>query len=336
MMLQVPEEASIECPTICGLWFPVVDLLIKMLDAFERPPQKKRLFRQYESAAKYCASVGLNTNHDYLFNMASTSASEAARIQQEIALLTGKSPVLSPSSSPYNPHPSGAINRHKSGSTTQQSTGYSVARPRNSTYVNPNYKPPSTQHKLPTKYVRSTTTAYKPQPPPVPGPSQTRDIVIGGVAFESSGRSLVRKDCALSQFSVQSRDFSSALDNPTLLSVPKPVTAKAVPPRPTNSHADFSRTNTGHLIPSSRTYKPTSRGRGRGRARGRGRPVNMTLDNSRRPYQSVWSLDGYPFSLITLHRAGRSSKRIKYSDKPCPRFTTTGAISLNKICRLHS
>jgi len=272
--------------------------------------------------------------------MASTSASEAARIQQEIAFLTGKRIVFSSTDSPHNLYHPGAINRHKSGSTTQQSAGYSAA-PRNNTYVNPNYKPPSTQYKPPTKYVRPATTAYKPQPPPVSGPSQTRDVVIGGVAFESSGRSLVRKDCALYQFSVQSRDLLCTLRNPALISVPKPATAKTAIPRSTNPHADLSRTNAGHLVPSGRTYKPTSRGRGRGRgrgrARGRGGLFNMTLDNSRRPYQSVWSLGRYAFyDLISFYRAGRSSKRLKYSEKPCPRFTTTGAISHNQIRSLHS
>jgi hypothetical protein len=208
--------------------------------------------------------------------MTSPSTAEAARIQQEIALLTG------------------AINRHKSGSTTQQATGHSTgypARPRNNTYVNPNYKPPSNQYKPPTKYVRPVTTTYKPSPAatrPAP-PSQTHDIVIGGIPFESSGRSLVRKD------------------------LPKTAPSKVAPPRPTHPHTEFTRTKAGHLVPNGRAYKPKpSRGRGRGRGRPRGGPVNMTLDNSRRPYQS-----------------GRSaSKRIKYSDKPCPRFTTTGATSL--------
>jgi hypothetical protein len=230
--------------------------------------------------------------------------------------------------------PLGAINRHKSGSATQQPTGYSTSRPRNSTYVNPNYKLPSKQA---AKYVRpaATTAAYKPQAPPVPGPSQTRDIVIGGIEFESSGRSLVRKDRALSRFFVHSRDSVRALRNPSSLSVSKPAAPKTAPPRPTNTRKDLSRTKAGHLVPTGRTYKPTSRGRGRGRGRTRGR-VNMTLDNNRRPYQSVRSLDRYTFSLITLHRAGRASKRIKYLDKPCPRFTTTGARSFNQAFAMHS
>jgi hypothetical protein len=73
--------------------------------------------------------------------------------------------------------------------------------------VNPNYQPPN-------KYVRpdvngsvipSTPSAAAAivaaiseigqisQPPPVI-PGQKKEVVLGGVAFESSGRSLVRKD----------------------------------------------------------------------------------------------------------------------------------------------
>lgn len=53
----------------------------------------------------------------------------------------------------------------------------------------------------------------------------------------------------------------------------------------------------------------------------------MTLGNSRRPYQSVRSLEQpVSKSLTHFHRAGRAAaKRAKFSDKPCPRFTMTGA-----------
>lgn len=110
-------------------------------------------------------------------------------------------------------------------------------------------------------------------------------------------------------------------------SVPKPVSSG--PPKPPQSRptpAHFSR-KAGHLIPDNRVYKPkTSRGHGRGR---RGAPSNrnMTLNNNRRPYQSVWSLDARTVNnLIQFNRSRRvSSKRLKYSEKPCPRFTTTGA-----------
>ena len=86
---------------------------------------------------------------------------------------------------------------------------------RSNKYVNPNYQPPN-------KYVRpdvntgsviaSTPSAAAAiveagsesgilvpqisQPPPVI-PGQKKEVVLGGVAFESSGRSLVRKDCEL-------------------------------------------------------------------------------------------------------------------------------------------
>lgn len=116
--------------------------------------------------------------------------------------------------------------------------------------------------------------------------------------------------------------------------VPKPA-SKPAPPRTTDSNLDFTRTKSGHLLPSGRTYKPISRGRGRGRGRARGRgrggPGNMTLNNSRRPYQSVISLDSdHLRDLMHIYRAGRASKR-KYLDKPCPRFTTTGTQALRLI-----
>ncbi|KAJ7289120.1 hypothetical protein C8J57DRAFT_1276715 [Mycena rebaudengoi] len=109
-----------------------------------------------------------------------------------------------------------------------------------------------------------------------------------------NGRSLVRKD------------------------LPKPPSTTSAPPPPRPRHT------------APRVYKPkTSRGR-----RGRGGPVNMTLNNSRRPYQSVSPLDASTlFSLISTTRSSRlAAKRLKYSDKPCPRFTTTGTCSRGLTC----
>ncbi|KAF8074729.1 hypothetical protein FPV67DRAFT_1474740 [Lyophyllum atratum] len=194
--------------------------------------------------------------------MASSSVSEA-QMKSEIARLTA------------------TINQHKS----VISTNPVFSRPgsRNNTYVNPNYKPAN-------KYVRPTPSAVKrpaPAPrPPVPPPStEVKDVVLNGVAFESSGRSLVRKD------------------------LPKPPSSgPSIPRAKPQQQPPFTR-KSGHLIPSSRVYKPkSSRGR-------RGRPANrnMTLNNTTRPYQS-------------------RSKRVKYSDKPCPRFTTTGACSRGLTC----
>jgi hypothetical protein len=111
----------------------------------------------------------------------------------------------------------------------------------------------------------------------------------------------------------------------TFNSVPKPVNLAPGPPRtrPSPSHGEFTRVN-GHLKSAGRVYKPrVSRGP---------RPANrnMTLDNSRRPFQSVSSLDPTrPSNLTRFPRARRlSTKRMKYSDKPCPQFTTTGPPSL--------
>jgi len=75
-----------------------------------------------------------------------------------------------------------------------------------------------------------------------------KEVVIGGVTFETSKRSLVRKD----------------------LAKPKPKTEKTGPSVP----GAFTRKRPhGHLMARSRVYKP------------KGRPGrNMTLDNTNRPY----------------------------------------------------
>ncbi|KAG6832670.1 hypothetical protein H0H87_000852 [Tephrocybe sp. NHM501043] len=188
--------------------------------------------------------------------MASSSVSEA-QMKSEIARLTA------------------TINQRKS-LISGQNLGQPRTNSRNNTYVNPNYKPPN-------KYIRpKQNVVQRPAVPPhpvKPPTTEVKDVIINGIAFESSGRSLVRKD------------------------LPKPISAGPSIPRTAPQHqASFTR-KSGHLIPNSRTYKPKpSRGR-------HGRPVNrnMTLMNNTRPYQS-------------------RVKRMKYSDKPCPRFTTTGAL----------
>lgn len=102
-----------------------------------------------------------------------------------------------------------------------------------------------------------------------------------------------------------------------------PVSSHKTPasiPGSTPAPTPFTR-KSGHLVAANRVYKPkSSRGR-------RGGPSNrnMTLTNGRRPYQSVRFLDlGTSFPL-TLDRPRRSAKRMRYSDKQCPRFSTTGA-----------
>ncbi|KAG2088012.1 uncharacterized protein F5147DRAFT_727322 [Suillus discolor] len=194
--------------------------------------------------------------------MASTSD---AALKEEIARLTG------------------AISQHKS---TQQSVE-SFSAPRSNAYFNPKYKPPAFYR--PSEYQKPATKYTHPltKPPRPPQASSTHDVVIDGVTFESSTRSLVRKD------------------------LPKPPSAPPKAPlRPIPQQVDFSRTTTGHLIPTGRAYKPKTSSRARQR---RPRNRNMTLDNTRGSQQ-------------------RKNKRMKYLDKPCPRFTTTGACSRGLTC----
>ncbi|KAI1793551.1 hypothetical protein LXA43DRAFT_1123434 [Ganoderma leucocontextum] len=183
----------------------------------------------------------------------------------------------------------GVINQRKTGGPPPRRT-YPAAStyPRNNVYVNPDYKPPSRTLRPPV-----SATVPKPQPaskPPVSTTQEARDVIIGGVAFESSGRSLVRKD----------------LPKPT----PKPPSTNSAGPS-TAPHPGFTRNKAGTFMSGPRPYKPkTSR---------RGRPMNrnMTLNNTQRPYQSV-----YP----------RLNPKRKYSDKPCPRFSTTGTCNRGLTC----
>ncbi|KAJ3489654.1 hypothetical protein NLI96_g1993 [Meripilus lineatus] len=187
-------------------------------------------------------------------------SSSAAALKLEIARLTG------------------AIQRRKTEDARVRPYPQPSARPRSNVYVNPNYKPPSKQAPPPAATFNQRLSG--------PLSSTTHDVVIGGVAFESSGRSLVRKD------------------------LPKPATTTVQPSRP----------------PRSYTRPPVSRGYIPKPIRGRATNRNMTLTNSRRPYQSVFT-HAYqePSAILTgRFRSRRVSKKTKV-DKPCPRFTTTGA-----------
>ncbi|KAJ7796731.1 hypothetical protein B0H14DRAFT_2467386 [Mycena olivaceomarginata] len=195
---------------------------------------------------------------------------DAAQIKSEIARLTA------------------SISQHKSTtSAPRPPTSTTAWPPRSSTYINPNYKPPSNKYIRPAQQPRPQIT----RPPSTSAtPNTTKEVVLNGVAFESSTRSLVRKD------------------------LPKPAAPKSKPVSTSSTPAAPSRhAHTPHFRPPpQRIYKPkTSRGRGRGRARGG--PVNMTLTNSRRPYTSS------------------RPKRPK-SDKPCPRFSTTGTCTRGLTC----
>lgn len=156
--------------------------------------------------------------------MASSSSTEA-QMKSEIERLTGLFSLghffgVNLCRSNLDIHTTATINQHKAlqkqQSTWDKSANHYAPYHRGglsrNKYVNPDYQPPN-------KYVRpglnpagpSITTIPSPspstpsassgpsvatisQPPPVI-PGQVKEVVLGGVAFESSGRSLVRKDC---------------------------------------------------------------------------------------------------------------------------------------------
>ncbi|KAJ7250526.1 hypothetical protein B0H12DRAFT_1202897 [Mycena haematopus] len=176
---------------------------------------------------------------------------DAAQIKSEIARLTA------------------SISQHKS----------------NSSYINPNYKPPSNQ------YTRPTPPAAR---PPVSLPSSTnaisatstsqvKEVVLNGVAFESSTRSLVRKDPRRPQIEAHLHRQHQHRSCAT------PPHTKHFPHRNGNTNQSLSRP---------------------GSCAGRG--GNMTLTNSRRPYTSLSSTTD-----VRLRFRSRAAKRPK-SDKPCP------------------
>ncbi|KIK61732.1 hypothetical protein GYMLUDRAFT_42765 [Collybiopsis luxurians FD-317 M1] len=153
--------------------------------------------------------------------------------------------------------------------------------------MNPNYKP-ANKYVRPSASVPTRTQSLTQHPT---SSTEVKEVVLNGVAFKSSGRSLVRKDLPTSLSN------NSAISNPSSAPAPTPT--------------PYLR-KSGHLIASNRVYKPkSSRGR-RGGLSNR----NMTLTNGRRPYQ--------PRRGVT--------KRMKYSDKQCPRFSTTGSCSRGLTC----
>ena len=86
----------------------------------------------------------------------------------------------------------GAIDRFKATDfKNRSSTSQANVRPRSNVYVNPNYKPPS-KPSTPAPQIQSQPSSSKLTSL---RPDEKKEVIIGGVAFESSGRSLVRKDC---------------------------------------------------------------------------------------------------------------------------------------------
>lgn len=179
----------------------------------------------------------------------------------------------------------GAIDRHKSGDHKPPS--------RTNVYVNPNYKPSSRSTQVPTR------PAPYHRPVPIKNTGEKRDVVLNGVAFQSSGRSLVRKDreCTLGK-----RGLVELLTHDT---VPQPVRPTLPAPGPDN-------------------FKPATRYPTKPRPnRQRARPGrNLTLASSRT--SSVVLRIHNPFTTYSHPRYKATQRRMKFSDKQCPRFTTTG------------
>jgi hypothetical protein len=116
-----------------------------------------------------------------------TSSSEA-QLKSEIARLTGPQGFKSALSYLLNSCTSASIDMHKSNVSTQPATGY-----RRNTYVNPNYNPAN-------KYPRPSAPVPLRTSQSLTQPASVKEVVLNGVAFQSSGRSLVRKDSELQSY----------------------------------------------------------------------------------------------------------------------------------------
>lgn len=148
--------------------------------------------------------------------MASSSGATEAQIRSEIERLTGYVVRFVYQRISHEYLTAATIKEHKELQKQQASRnghyghyGHQYPGPgqaRSNKYVNPNYQAPN---KFGRPGIASAPNAATPvavssesgtldpqigQPPPVI-PGQKKDVVLGGVAFESSGRSLVRKDC---------------------------------------------------------------------------------------------------------------------------------------------
>lgn len=180
----------------------------------------------------------------------------------------------------------GAIDRHKSVASHKPPS-------RTNVYVNPNYKVPS----------RSTQVPARPapyhRPAPIKNTGEKREVVLNGVAFQSSGRSLVRKDreytlgkCGLL------RSLTRAAVSQPARSLSGPNNSKPVSSYPTKPRSTQQRSRPGR---------------------------NLTLTTTQTP--SVVRTQN-PLTAHSLLRYRAAQKRIKFSDKQCPRFTTTGTTLL--------
>jgi hypothetical protein len=100
------------------------------------------------------------------------------------------------------------------------------------------------------------------------------------------------------------------------LVVPKTTKPVSTTSRPT-SHSHFTR-RPGH-VSRGRAFRLKTR-----------RGANMTLNNTKSPYQYVVMSNScctHGWFIVRLHKTRAKRKLI---DKPCPRFTTTGAFMFSK------
>lgn len=123
-----------------------------------------------------------------------TDSSEAA-LRAEIARLTGNEIVISKAYL-HLTKTQGAINQRKYASQVSRPPSSSFRFNGNNKYINPNYKVTPKSQRPP------VVTKEKSQVANLPSTSTSRphEVVIDGVAFQSSRRSLVRKDSAWFRF----------------------------------------------------------------------------------------------------------------------------------------
>ena len=114
-----------------------------------------------------------------------------------------------------------------------------------------------------------------------------------------------------------------ALLNVPFFAVPKgSKVAQVTSSRPSANRQFFRKPG---QVPPGRAFRMKAR---------RGR--NMTLNNTKRPYQCVTVLEVYFrswvfFPLFFFWLRSRKASKRKYIDKPCPRFTTTGMYTITSF-----
>lgn len=143
--------------------------------------------------------------------------------------------------------PLGVINRHKASESWPAKPASTSGR--NHSYVNPRYKPyakPASRTTDTEQPVASSTSTL------AVGPTKPREVVIDGVAFQSSRRSLVRKDRAFWSYRSLSDSQSCTIN---AISLHRCIVAKSAPTAKISSRS--TQPQGTHSI--QRPYKPRSR-----------------------------------------------------------------------------